>query len=89
MPVEQRTGTDARMRPVVLESGMIRSAAGRQAQAARGVLGVAIATVLAAGAIAAGSWSIVTAAQGSTPPDQPSPLWYPTPQPPAPSTPPR
>jgi hypothetical protein len=78
-----RTDVDVRMRPVVLESGVLRTATARQSQAARGVLGVAIATVLAAGAIAAGSWSIVTATQGSRPPDQPSPLWYPTPQPPA------
>src|SRR5918994_2129244 len=37
--------------------------------------------VLDTGAIAAGSWSILTATQGGTPASRPSPLWYPTPPP--------
>jgi hypothetical protein len=72
---------DVRMRPVVLDTGPRRGTTAWQGQAARVVLGVAIATVLAAGAIAAGGWSLMTAAVGGTPANQPSPLWYPTPLP--------
>jgi hypothetical protein len=69
------------MRPVVLDTGALHCATGRHGQTARAVLGAAIATVLAAGAIAAGGWSLMTAAHGGTPANQPSPLWYPTPPP--------
>jgi hypothetical protein len=80
-PAEQTTDVDVRMRPVVLDSGALRGTMGRQGQAARAVLGVAIATVLAAGAIAAGGWSVMTAFYGSTPANQPTPLWHPAPPP--------
>jgi hypothetical protein len=81
MDAEQPTDVDVRMRPVVLDTGALRGTTRRRGQAARAVLGVAIASMLAAGAIAAGSWSIMTAAAGGTPANQPSPLWYPTPLP--------
>jgi hypothetical protein len=67
------------MRPVVLDSGARGTTRGR-ARDARAVLGVAIAAVLATGAVAAGGWSIMTATKGSTPASRP-PLWYPTPPP--------
>jgi len=77
---EQPTDPDARRRPVVLDSGARGAARGRRGREARAVLGVAIAAVLATGAVAAGGWSIMTATQGNTPASRP-PLWYPTPPP--------
>lgn len=68
---------DARNRPVLLDTGPLNTRdRRRRGRAARGVLGVAIAAVLAAGAIAAGGWSIMTAASGSPRADGASPLWY-------------
>ena len=79
------TVSDVRMRPVVLDSGEPRGGARHRGQAARAVLGVAIATVLTAGAVAAGGWSFLTAVQGGTPANHPGLLWYAT-TPPAPDT---
>jgi hypothetical protein len=79
---ERHADVDVRMRPVVLDTGALRRATRKRGQAARAVLGVAIATVLAAGAVAAGSWSIMTAAAGGTPANEPASLWYATPPPP-------
>ena len=77
---QPQADADVRNRPVVLDTGALTPATHVRGRAARAVLGVAIATVLAAGAIGAGSWSIITAARGNPPANQPAPLWYPTPQ---------
>jgi uncharacterized membrane protein YgcG len=75
------TTADARQRPVVLDTGALSPAVRRRGRLARVVLGAAVAALLSAGAIAAGSWSIVTAARGDAAAEQPAPLWYPTPPP--------
>jgi hypothetical protein len=72
------TAADPRMRAVVLDTGAPRPAAHAPGRTTRAVLGAAIAAALLAGAITAGSWSIMTAVRGGTPADQPPPLWYPT-----------
>jgi hypothetical protein len=71
---------DTRNRPVVLDTGPLPPPTAGLGRVARTVLQVAIVAVLAAGAIAAGGWSIMTAADGSTPSSDPSPLWW-TPSP--------
>jgi hypothetical protein len=79
IPAGRPAVADVRMRPVVLDTGAPRGAARHRGQAARAVLGVALATVLAAGAVAAGGWSFLTAVQDGTPPNHTGLLWYATP----------
>ena len=68
---------DVRHRPIVLDTGELRPAIRRRGHAARRVLDVAVVTLLSVGAIAAGTWSILTAAQGNESTEQPAPLWFP------------
>jgi hypothetical protein len=75
------TAADVRQRPVVLDTGELSLVVRRRGRLARAVPGAAVAALLSAGAIAAGSWSIVTAARGDAAAEQPAPLWYPTPPP--------
>lgn len=70
-----QSAADARQRPVVLDTGKLRPRGSRHP--ARVILDVAVAVVLGAGAIAAGGWSIMTAAQPSISTEQPLPLWHP------------
>jgi len=76
---EHRADADVRKRPVVLAAGTLDPGTHGRSRAARAVFNVTIAVLLTAGAVAAGGWSIMTAARGSTPSSERSPLWYPTP----------
>src|SRR4051812_34862845 len=73
---EDRTVSDARNRPVVLDTGALGAPPRGRGRAARAVLGVALVTVMATGAVAAGGWSIMTAALGDAPAGGPDSLWY-------------
>jgi hypothetical protein len=78
IPAGRPAAADIRMRPVVLDTGAPRGATRQRGQAARAVLGVALATMLTAGAVAAGGWSFLTAVPGG-PANHPGLLWYATP----------
>jgi hypothetical protein len=73
--------TELRRRPVVLDTGALIPAPRRSARMARTAAGIAVGVLLAAGAITAGGWSVLTAAGGSAVAGQQPPLWYPTPAP--------
>ncbi|WP_127506866.1 hypothetical protein [Actinoplanes solisilvae] len=70
-------GADTRHRPIVLDTGELRPSIRRRGRTARRAFDVAVVTLLSVGAVAAGTWSILTAAQGNEPTQQPAPLWFP------------
>jgi len=69
---------DPRHRPVLLDTGEITLPPSPRGLARR-ALDLAVVALLGAGAIAAGGWSILTAAQGPEPTENSAPLWYPPP----------
>jgi len=69
--------TDTRHRPVVLDTGELGPAVRHRGRRIRAVRNIAVALVIGVGAIAAGGWSVMTAANGTTPADRPAPLWNP------------
>jgi hypothetical protein len=78
---EQHADADLRRRPVVLAAGTLEPGTRGRSRAARAILNATIAALLAAAAVAAGGWSVMTAARGGTPASERPPLWYPTPLP--------
>ena len=72
---------ELRRRPVVMDTGALSPMPRRSGRVARTAAGIAVGALLATGAVAAGGWSVMTAARGSTASGQQSPLWYPTPPP--------
>ena len=71
-----REQPDARGRPIVLDTGP--AGAGARRRGSRTLLATAVATLIAAAALAAGGWSILTAIEGGSSGPM-TPLWYPTP----------
>jgi hypothetical protein len=73
-----RSSVDTRQRCVVLDTGELGPVVRQRGRRVRAVRDIAVAVVIGAGAIAAGGWSVATAAHGSVPADQPAPVWYAT-----------
>nr|WP_296070625.1 hypothetical protein [uncultured Actinoplanes sp.] len=69
--------TDTRQRPVLLDTGELGPAVRQHGRTIRAVRNIAVALVIGVGAIAAGGWSVMTAAHGTTPAERPAPLWNP------------
>ncbi|HET6481851.1 MAG TPA: hypothetical protein VFG35_17725, partial [Actinoplanes sp.] len=73
----RRGSTDPRHRPIVLDTGELTPAPSLGGHLAHRAVDVIVVALLGFGAIAAGTWSVITASQGSDRAEKPVPLWYP------------